>query len=203
MPSPSFPSMPWVVRASRVTVPRLQQSRGNAIRRPMFVHLQCWEVLPFLTIQPQQSVKFRVLSAQEVYTPLATLPALEVHISQSWENLNGSHKRGLKPQIFRENRVKILPGKSGLFGPDWSLFRRNFGADRDRFLHTSQRRGGSRNFPERAFLGPIGAFWAKPPFAKPPFGFPQRSPKCNRKTNLPHPFQCSAGGAVERRFGWC
>ena len=24
-----------------------------------------------------------------------------------------------------------------------------------------------------AFLGPIGVFWAKPPFAKPPFGFPQ------------------------------
>ena len=34
----------------------------------------------------------------------------------------GAHKRGLKPQIFRENRAKILPGKSGLFGPDWSLF---------------------------------------------------------------------------------
>ena len=89
----------------------------------------------------------------------------------------GAHKQGLKPQIFRENRGKILPGKSGLFGPDWSLFRAYrglFGADWDRFLRTSQLRGGSRNSPEKAFLGPIGAFWAKPPFAKPPFGFPQK-----------------------------
>ena len=88
----------------------------------------------------------------------------------------GAYKRGLKPQIFRENRAKILPGKSGLFGPDWSLFRPYrglFGADWDRFPCTSQPRGGSKNSPERAFLGPIGAFWAKPPFAKPPFGFPQ------------------------------
>ena len=29
-----------------------------------------------------------------------------------------------------------------------------------------------RNCPERALFGPIGAFRAKPPFAKPPFGFP-------------------------------
>ena len=79
-----------------------------------------------------------------------------------------------------ENRAKILPGKSGLFGPDWSLFRAYrglFGADWDRFLRTSQPRGGSRNSPGRAFLGPIGAFWAKPLFAKPPFGFPQNSPR--------------------------
>ena len=75
----------------------------------------------------------------------------------------GAHKRGFKPQIFRENRAKILPGKSGLFGPDWSLFRAYwalFGAKQEKL-------------PESAFLGPIGAFWAKPLFAKPPFGFPQ------------------------------
>ena len=73
----------------------------------------------------------------------------------------GAHKRGLKPQIFRENRAKILPEKSGLFGPDWSLFRAYgglFGADWDRFLRTSQPRGGSKSSPDRAFLGPIGAF---------------------------------------------
>ena len=89
----------------------------------------------------------------------------------------GAHKRGLKPQIFREIRAKILPEKSGLFGPDrerpFQGYRGLSGADWDRFLRTSQPRGGSRNSPERAFLGPIGAFWAKPPFAKPPFGFPQ------------------------------
>ena len=68
----------------------------------------------------------------------------------------GAHKRGLKPQIFR----------------DWNLFRA-YRADWDRILRTSQPRGGRRHSPERAFLGPIGAFWAKPPFAKPPFGSPQ------------------------------
>ena len=106
---------------------------------------------------------------------LAHDPSIERYSSLG-EIQTGAHKRGLKPQIFRENRAKILPGKSGLFGPDWSLFRVYrglFGADRDRFLHTSQPRVGGRNSPERAFLGPIGAFWAKPPFAKPPFGFPQ------------------------------
>ena len=34
-------------------------------------------------------------------------------------------------------------------------------------------RGGGRNSPERALFGPIGPFRAKPPFAKPPFGFPR------------------------------
>ena len=41
----------------------------------------------------------------------------------------GAHKRWLKPQILRENRAK------------------------NRFLRTSQPRGGRRNSPERAFLG--------------------------------------------------
>ena len=52
--------------------------------------------------------------------------------TRAWEIQTGAHKRGLEPQIFRENRAKILPGKSGLFGPDWSLFRAFralFGAD--------------------------------------------------------------------------
>ena len=89
----------------------------------------------------------------------------------------GAHKRGLKPQIFRENRGEILPGKSGLFGANRDHFRAGrglFGADRDQFLRTLQPRGKSRNCPERALFGPIGAFWAKPPFAKPPFGFPRK-----------------------------
>ena len=86
----------------------------------------------------------------------------------------GAHKRGLKPRFFRENRGEILPGKSGLFGADWGLSKvcsGLFGADRDQFLRPSQPRGKSRNCPERALFGPIGAFRAKPPFAKPPFGF--------------------------------
>ena len=81
----------------------------------------------------------------------------------------GAHKRGLKPQIFRENRGEILPGKSGLFGANSRLF----GADRDQILCTPQPREKSRNCPERVLFGPIGPFRAKPPFAKPPFGFPR------------------------------
>ena len=58
--------------------------------RPIFIHLQCWKVLPFLTIQRQRYIKFRVLRTQDVYTPLALncqkgqhLSALEVYKDQS------------------------------------------------------------------------------------------------------------------------
>ena len=90
----------------------------------------------------------------------------------------GAHKRGLKPQIFKENRGEILSRKSGLFGANWDLFRAYrglFGADWDQFLRTPQPRGKSRNSPKRALFGPIGAFRAKPPFVKPPFGFPRNN----------------------------
>ena len=89
----------------------------------------------------------------------------------------GAHKRGLKPQIFRENRGEILPAKSGLFGANWGLFRAYrglFGADRDQFLRTPQPRGKSRNCPERALFGPIGAFWAKPRLPSPRLDFPEK-----------------------------
>ena len=75
----------------------------------------------------------------------------------------GKSKRGSQMGDFN-------PGKSGLFGADWALsraYRGLFGADRAQFLRTSQRQGRA----EIAFFGPIGAFRAKPPFAKPPFGF--------------------------------
>ena len=36
--------------------------------RLIFIHLKCWEVLPFLTIQRQRCIKFRVLRAQNFYT---------------------------------------------------------------------------------------------------------------------------------------
>ena len=55
----------------------LQGANGFAMQdeffcgRLIFIHLQCWEVLPFLTIQRQQCIKFRVLRAQDLYTPLS------------------------------------------------------------------------------------------------------------------------------------
>ena len=58
--------------------------------RLILIHLQCWEVLSFLTIQRQRCIKFRVLRAQDFYTLLALncqkgqrLPALEVYRNQS------------------------------------------------------------------------------------------------------------------------
>ena len=58
--------------------------------RLIFIHLQCWEVLPFCRFQRQRCIKIRVLRAQDFYTPLALqtakgqhLPALEVYKKQS------------------------------------------------------------------------------------------------------------------------
>ena len=78
-----------------VIVRRLSLTKGWLRKRVvfgrlLFIHLQCWEVLPFLTIQRQRCIKFRVLRAQDFYTPLALncekgqhLPALEVYKNQS------------------------------------------------------------------------------------------------------------------------
>ena len=71
----------------------------------------------------------------------------------------GAYKRGLKPQIFRENRGEILPGKSGLFGADWGLSRNPgcIGAFRgrsDRFLRTAPHSHG-----EEQKLPRKGPFW--------------------------------------------
>ena len=41
------------------------------IGRLILIHLQCWEMLPFLTIQRQRCIKFRVLREEDFYTPLA------------------------------------------------------------------------------------------------------------------------------------
>ena len=68
-----------------------------------------------------------------------------------------AHERGPKPQIFRENRGEIGPGESGLFGADW-----------DQFLPIPQPQGKSRNYPQRAVFGPIGAFRAEARVCKAP-----------------------------------
>ena len=58
--------------------------------RLIFIHLRCWEVLPFCRFQHQRCIKLRVLRAQDFYAPLALktakgqhLQALEVYKSQS------------------------------------------------------------------------------------------------------------------------
>ena len=90
-----------------------------------------------------------------------------------WENLNGgSQTGGLSPTFsekigqksFRENRA--LSGLIGAFSGPIGAFSGLIGTDSS----APHSRGEAA---ERAFLGPIGASWAKPLFAKPPFGFPQ------------------------------
>ena len=73
--------------------------------RLIFIHLQCWEVLPFFTIQRQQCIKFRVLRARDFYAPLALncqkgqhLPALEVYKNQSPKSAPPNRSRIASPK---------------------------------------------------------------------------------------------------------
>ena len=72
--------------------------------RLIFIHHRCWEVLSFLTNQRQWCIKFRVLRAQDFYTPLPLncpkgqhLPALVVYKNQSLK------KGGIQLTIPQEN----------------------------------------------------------------------------------------------------
>ena len=58
--------------------------------RLIFIHLQCWEVLPFCHFRHQRCIKFLCPKDPDFYTPLALktakgqhLPALEVYKNQS------------------------------------------------------------------------------------------------------------------------
>ena len=58
--------------------------------RLIFIHLQCWEVLPFCRFQRQRCIKILCPKDPDFYTPLALktakrqhLPALEVYKNQS------------------------------------------------------------------------------------------------------------------------
>ena len=64
------------------------------IGRLIFIHLQCWEVLPFCRFQRQWCIKILCPKDPDFYTPLALkkakgqhLPALEVYKNQSPTNL--------------------------------------------------------------------------------------------------------------------
>ena len=59
-----------------------------------------------------------LLSLELCYNFLSVLPQFALMFAQIfWGNPNGAHKRGFKPQNFRENgKNLILPGKSGLLG---------------------------------------------------------------------------------------
>ena len=70
--------------------PSMRNLEGRAHGTLIFMQLRYWELLPFLKIQRQRRIKFRVLRAQDLYTPLALicqkgqhLPAPEVYKNQS------------------------------------------------------------------------------------------------------------------------
>ena len=65
--------------------------------RRIFIHLQCWEVLPFCRFQRQRCIKILCPKDPDFYTPLALktakgqhLPALEVYKNPSPNWLNSS-----------------------------------------------------------------------------------------------------------------
>ena len=97
--------------------------------------------------------------------------------STVWENLKGGlTKGGLSPKFaeklggksFLRNRA--FSGQIGTFSGPIGAFSGPIGTNSSA-PHSHGGRAG--NCPERALFGPIGAFRAKPPFAKPPFGFPR------------------------------
>ena len=64
--------------------------RAFLVGRLIFIHLQCWEVLPFCGLQRQRCIKILCPKDPDFYTPLALktakgqhLPALEVYKKQS------------------------------------------------------------------------------------------------------------------------
>ena len=90
---------------------------GSVFGRLVFIHLQCWEVLPFWSIQRQWCIKILCPKDPEFYTPLALnrqkgqhLPALEEYKNQSHmlylqfqHPPLRRHTRPLSPMIFFVN----------------------------------------------------------------------------------------------------
>ena len=82
----------------------------------------------------------------------------------------GAHKRGLKPQIFRENRGEIGSGKSGLFGGLIGAFPGSVGAFSGPIgTHSSTPHG----YKGRAEIAPNG-FGPSPRLLRPRLDFPDR-----------------------------
>ena len=87
--------------------------------RLIFIHLQCWEVLPFCRFQHQRCIKFMCPKDPDFYTPLALktakgqhLPALEVYKNQSpifTDDLSSSNRKpaGRNRRIRAARRPQI------------------------------------------------------------------------------------------------
>ena len=75
--------------------------------RLIFIHLRCWEALPFLTIQRQGCIKFRVLGAQDFYTPL---PLNCQKSGTKKRGFLGSDKKHIKKKTRKQNFHGIVLG---------------------------------------------------------------------------------------------
>ena len=73
--------------------------RGSG--RRIFIHHQCWEVLPFCRFQRQRCIKIRVLRAQDFYTPLALKTAKGQHLPALVVYKNPSPRLSQQPWIAR------------------------------------------------------------------------------------------------------
>ena len=77
-----------------------------------------------------------------------------------------THKGGLKPQIFIENRGEIGPGKSGVFAADWGFSRAHSGIFRADWTHSSAT-GEEQKWPRKGPVWPNWRLSAEPPLGKP------------------------------------
>ena len=64
--------------ALRTDLKNMQKSAENG--RLIFIHLQCWEVLPFCCFQRQRCIKMLCPKDPDFYTPLGLKKAKEQHL---------------------------------------------------------------------------------------------------------------------------
>ena len=99
--------------------PLSEPPRTCVAGRLIFIHLQCWEVMPFCRFQRQRCIKILCPKDPDFYTPLALkrakgqhLPALEVYKNHSPSCTTPEETRcwirSKKPSASR----KIAPGRS-------------------------------------------------------------------------------------------
>ena len=100
-----------LVRKSPQNAEKIARSRGgeNSVEsgRLIFIHLQCWEVLPFLTIQRQRCRFYAVFSAPEIgrFSPrFGEIPLLTYTVKPGEKGINPLEKI---PKIQWRRRPEI------------------------------------------------------------------------------------------------
>ena len=102
-------------------MPDIENSRRTTDKtgRLIFIHHQCWEVLPFCRFQRQRCIKILCLRAQDFYTPLALktakgqhLPALVVYKNQPKMPVSAVFPT-VSPALYLEPARRCFFGSSG------------------------------------------------------------------------------------------